>query len=481
MAVTKILPIRSTIQRSVNYICNLAKTDGNLLIHSEHCVPQMAGQVFHHHLNKCRAGGNTIGRHLIQSFAPNEVDPATAHEIGKRLAEEILGGRYAYVLATHVDRGHIHNHFVWGAADMVSHKRYRSNKGTYHEIRNISDRLCKEQNLSVIIPQGVGKSYAEWEADKQGTSWKSQLKTVIDKIVTSSASFEDFIKQMGEQGYTIKRGKHIAFKAPDQDRFTRAKRLGTEYTEEEIKSRIAKVVSLKEQKALAEKEKSKQPPQAPQQQQKAPIQKEQSQKPTPTQKPSPKPPPLEGIALWERIIRRADTAEIYNLMQKQGGYQHFVDLMTESRIAHETIDNGIKANEQRISAWGYLRKNITDLNRTRKVYNEYKVLQKSTKFLAKRTANKFYEKHESEILTHERALRDLKDYKRPLFTIKEIDEEIAKGKNANMENAKAYRLAKAEHTRFTTVHRTLFTVNKDHKPKAPQRQIQRSRDDGLTV
>ncbi|MCL2566249.1 MAG: relaxase/mobilization nuclease domain-containing protein [Defluviitaleaceae bacterium] len=109
MAVTKILPIRSTIQRSVNYICNLAKTDGNLLIHSEHCVPQMAGQIFHHHLDKCRAGGNTIGRHLIQSFAPGEVDPATAHEIGKRLAEEILGGRYAYVLATHVDRGHTHN------------------------------------------------------------------------------------------------------------------------------------------------------------------------------------------------------------------------------------------------------------------------------------------------------------------------------------------------------------------------------------
>jgi len=436
----------------------------------------MAGQIFHHHLNQCRAGGNTIGRHLIQSFAPGEVDPITAHEIGKRLADEILGGRYAYVLATHVDRGHIHNHFVWGAADMVSHKRYRSNIGTYHEIRNISDRLCKEHNLSVIIPQGVGKSYAEWEADKQGTSWKSQLKTVIDKIVTSSASFEDFIKQMGEQGYTIKRGKHIAFQAPDQERFTRAKRLGAEYTEDEIKFRIAKVVSLKEQKALAEKEQSKQPPQAQPQQQKAPIQKEQSQKLTPTEKPSPKPPPLEGIDLWERIIRRADTAEVYNLMQKHGGYQHFVDLMNESRIAHETIDNGIKANEKRIAAWGYLRKDITDLNRTHKVYNEYKTLQKSTKFLAKRTAAKFYEKHEGEILTHERALRDLKDYKRPLFTIKEIDAEIASIKKVNVTNAEYYRIAKAEHTRFTSVHSKLFAVNNEHKPKPPKRQRQRSQD-----
>ncbi|MCL1883150.1 MAG: hypothetical protein FWF81_05280 [Defluviitaleaceae bacterium] len=160
-------------------------------------------------------------------------------------------------------------------------------------------------------------------------------------------------------------------------------------------------------------------------------------------------------------------------MQKHGGYQHFVDLMTESRIAHETIDNAIKANEQRISAWGYLRKDITDLNRTRKIYNEYQSLKKSTKFLAKRTVNKFYEKHEDEIRTHERALVDLKDYKRPLFTIKEIDEEIAKGKNANEINAKSYRLAKAEHTRFTTVHRKLYAVNNEHKPKAPKRQIQR--------
>ena len=471
MAVTKILPIRSTIQKSVNYICAPDKTEGSLLIHSEHCVPQTAGQIFQHHLNQCRAGGNTIGRHLIQSFAPDEVDPATAHEIGKRLAEEILGGRYAYVLATHVDRGHIHNHFVWGAADMVSHKRYRSNKGTYHEIRNVSDRLCKEQNLSVIIPQGVGKSYAEWEAEKQGTSWKAKLKTTIDTTIPTVTDFENFIKRMGEQGYTIKRGKHISFKAPDQERFTRAKRLGAEYTEGELKSRIAKSLSLKEQKTLAEKEQSQKPTQSP------PQQKPQSQKPTPPPKQAPKPPPpLEGIALWESIIRRADTAEIYNLMQQHGGYQHFIDLMTESRIAHETIDNAIKANEKRIAAWGYLRKDIIALNRTRKIYNEFQKLKKSTKFFAKRTADKFYEKHEDEIRTHENALRDLKDYKRPLPMVKEIDEEIAKGKNANALNAKYYRAAKAEHTRFTTVHRKLYAVNNEHKPKPLQRQIQRSQD-----
>jgi len=448
----------------------------------------MAGQIFHHYLDKCRAGGNTIGRHLIQSFAPGEVDPITAHEIGKRLAEEILGGRYAYVLATHVDRGHIHNHFVWGAADMVSHKRYRSNIGSYHEIRNISDRLCKEHNLSVIIPQGVGKSYAEWEADKQGTSWKTKLKDAIDDTVATSASFEDFIKQMEEQGYTIKRGKHIAFQAPDQERFTRSKRLGDEYTEANIKIRIIETKHLQAQKAKfqqrtqdlsqaqnLQQSQQQKAEQSPQQKPTPASQHQKPQTPTPPPKQAPKPPPpLEGIALWESIIRKPDTAEIYNLMQQNGGYQHFIDLMTESRIAHETIDNAIKANEKRIAAWGYLRKDIVDLNSTHKVYNEYQALKKSTKFFAKHTADKFYEKHESEIRTHENALRELKDYQRPLYTIKEIDEEIAKGKNVNAENAKSYRAAKAEHTRFTIVHRKLYAVNNEHKPKAPQRQKQMS-------
>jgi len=330
--------------------------------------------------------------------------------------------------------------------------------------------LCKEQNLSVIIPQGVGKSYAEWEAERQGTSWKAKLKTAIDTTILTVTDFENFIKRMEEQSYTIKRGKHISFKAPGQERFTRAKRLGAEYTEEEIKSRIAKSkppIQAQTQKTEIQTPTQTLPPQ----------QKPQPQKPTPPPKQAPKsPPPLEGIALWESIIRRPNTAEIYNLMQQHGGYQYFIDLMTESRIAHETIDNGIKANEQRISGWGYVRKDISDLNRTRKIYDEYKVLQKSTKLFAKRTAEKFYNKHEDTILTHEKALRDLKDYKRSLPTLKDIDGYIDNLKNLNVKNAKAYRAAKAEHTRFTTVHKKLYAVNHEHKPKAPQRQKQRSQD-----
>ncbi len=176
MAVTKIIPIRFTIEKSVDYVCNPRKTLDGLYIHSEHCVPQTAALTFRHHLSQARAGGNTIGRHLIQSFAPGEVTPEKAHVIGKALAAEILGGKYAFVMATHVDRGHIHNHFVWGAADVETHRRYRSNKNTYHAIRDASDRLCEEHSLSVIMPQGMGKSYTEYHAEREGTSWKAKLR-----------------------------------------------------------------------------------------------------------------------------------------------------------------------------------------------------------------------------------------------------------------------------------------------------------------
>jgi hypothetical protein len=178
---------------------------------------------------------------LIQSFAPGETTPEQAHEIGQKLAVEILGGQYAYVLATHLDRGHIHNHYVWCAVNIETHTRYVSNKASYHKIQEVSDRLCAEYSLSVITEKSGqrGKSYTEYQADKYGTSWKTLLRRTIDAAVRSSNSFDDFLTFMKEAGYEIKHGKHISFRAVEQQIFTRAKTVGDNYTEEKIRERIA--------------------------------------------------------------------------------------------------------------------------------------------------------------------------------------------------------------------------------------------------
>ncbi len=249
MAITKIIPIRATIHKSIDYICNPSKTENCAYIHSENCFPQTAAVEFDFYLRQARAGGNTIGRHLIQSFSPEETTPEQAHEIGKRLADEILGGKYAYVMATHVDREHIHNHFVWCAVNVETHTKYCSNRRTYHDIQNASDRLCEENSLSVITEKSgrSGKDYFEYQTAKQGTSWKEKLRVAIDNAIASSSSFDEFLEQLQSIGYEFKKGKHISFLAPGQQRFTRSKSIGDDYTEERIKARISEAVTSRTQ------------------------------------------------------------------------------------------------------------------------------------------------------------------------------------------------------------------------------------------
>ena len=128
--------------------------------------------------------------------------PEEAHEIGMQFAKEILGGKYEFVLTTHIDKDHIHNHLIFNAVSFTDHKRYHSNKRSYHYIRRTSDRICKEHGLSVIIPG-------------------------------------DLLLRLQREGYEIKRGKYVSCRASDQERFTRMKTLGVDYTEEAITARIA--------------------------------------------------------------------------------------------------------------------------------------------------------------------------------------------------------------------------------------------------
>ena len=241
MAVTKIKPIKSALKNRLEYIQNPDKTEGKMLVSSFGCSYETADIEFELTLSKARDKGNNLAHHLIQSFEPGESTPEQAHEIGKRLADEITKGRHEYVLTTHIDKGHIHNHIIFCAASFIDHKKYISNKKSYYEIRNFSDKLCKEYSLSVITPgQDKGKHYAEYKADREGGgSWKSKLKAAIDNLIPQSKDFEDLLKQLQEQGHEIKRGKYISVRAPGQERFTRTKTLGVDYTEEAIIKRIA--------------------------------------------------------------------------------------------------------------------------------------------------------------------------------------------------------------------------------------------------
>ncbi len=247
MAVTKILPIKNSLEQAINYICNPHKTDETILIHSENCFYKTASVEFDFYLKQSKLNGGreldeneVIGRHLIQSFAPNETTPEQAHEIGKKFAQEHLKGEYAYVLSTHIDKNHIHNHFVFCAVNLKTNMKYVSNKKSYKQIQNISDKFCNEYGLSVITEKsGVnGLSYYENVMSQRGKSFKERLKLSIDYAIEISKNEEEFLMHMRNMEYEIKFGKHIAFKHSTSERFTRAKTIGEDYTYERIKERI---------------------------------------------------------------------------------------------------------------------------------------------------------------------------------------------------------------------------------------------------
>ena len=185
---------------------------------------------------------------MIQSFLPGEVSYEESHQIGMELADKLLQGKYNYVLTTHIDKGHVHNHLIFCAADNIEHKKYNDCKKTYYNIRQLSDELCQEHHLSIITPGNErGKKHNEWDVNKNTTSWKSQLKLDIDDAIQSAKIYEDFLTIMRAKGYEIKGEsleetgtKYISFRPLDKERFVRGseRSLGTDYTKERIKERI---------------------------------------------------------------------------------------------------------------------------------------------------------------------------------------------------------------------------------------------------
>jgi hypothetical protein len=361
-------------------------------------------------------------------------------------------------MATHVNRGHVHNHFVWCAANVVTHKKYRSNKNTYHEIRNVSDKLCKEYELSVIEPQKTktyGKSYDSYRPDQTSGSWRQKLQATIDNLIPQANDFEDLLKLMEAQGYKIKRGKHISFSADGQARFTRMKSIGEGYTEDEIKKRI----SEKPERRPEEKTTPTMPPPSP-------I----TPPTTPTIKTlidiagNPKFAESRGLEQWAKLQNLKNAAAAFSLMMEYGGLEALNKIYAECRTDVATIENGIKANKERITGLKYLRADISKYNRTKPIYKEYE--EHKTKFFKDR----FYNKHSDEIIDHENAEIALRDWKRPLPKLKDIGVEITRIEAANVTNNKSLAIKKAELKQFGVVHSYLHYLKLEHEPPPPPRE-----------
>ena len=394
MAVTKIHPIKSTLKKALDYIENPDKTDDKLFVSSYGCSYETADIEFQMLLDQAYQKGNNLAHHLIQAFEPGETTAEQAHDIGRQLADEVLQGKYPYVITTHIDKGHLHNHIIFCAVDMANQRKYISNRQSYAYIRRTNDRLCREHGLSVVKPgKDKGKSYAEWDAQRKGESWKAKLKTAIDAAIPQARDFDSFLRLMEAQGYEMKRGKFISFRSPGQERFTRCKTLGVDYTEEAITRRIKGLAVDRGPKRKVEQGISLR------------IEIENNIKAQQS----------AGYARWAKLYNLKQAAKALNFLTEHQieSYEGLESRLDEISTANDEAAAALKAVERRLGEMALLIKQISTYKQTRPVALEY--------HRAKDKAA-FRREHESQLILYEAAARALKEAgmkKRPnLYALK---------------------------------------------------------------
>lgn len=268
MATTKIWNIKGRLDSLINYAANPEKTDSNKFMETQlkalHDVMEYASDEYKTEKSLFVSGVNVtpdtaiqkmqqtkirfgktdgiIAFHAVQSFKPGEVTPEIAHSIGVKLAKEMWGDRFEILIATHLNKDHIHNHFVINSVSFIDGKKYYDNTANYNRMRTVSDKLCEEHNLSVIQnPKGKGLRYAEWNALKEGKpTIRDLIRYEIDEIIKCSYTYKDFLKILRQRGYEVKHDvKYVALKPAYSQRYIRLKSLGENYSEETIQRRIA--------------------------------------------------------------------------------------------------------------------------------------------------------------------------------------------------------------------------------------------------
>ncbi|VTU61260.1 hypothetical protein (plasmid) [Lactobacillus paracasei subsp. paracasei 8700:2] [Dolosigranulum pigrum] len=331
--------------------------------------------------------GTVLARHLIQSFLPGEVDPIKAHEIGMELCKKILKEDYEFVLATHIDRGHIHNHITFNNVNYKTGKCYQSNKKSYHKIRYQSDELCKENKLSVIDEyyeaykrkyKTAGKSWYKFDQSKKGNSWKSKLQFDLDRMINKSNSWEEFLDNMKSIDYEIKFGKHIAFRHKDKQRFTRAKTIGEDYTEDRlkecieekentktrtVKKRVGNIIDIKNnEKVQASK----------------------------------------GYEYWATKHNLLVATDMVVLMREKGfkSLAQLDSFIKESADKRQELQDKIKVIDSKIAILSATMEQVHTVTKYRQIYQAYK------KDLSNKT---FYEEYKAQIILYHSSLAELKN------------------------------------------------------------------------
>lgn len=263
MAITKIWAVKDDLRRVLNYIENPDKTKEELgdglkevlayttqgyktnekeYITGINCEPSTSlKQMMNTKLSYNKMDGR-LAFHAVQSFKPGEVTPDECHALGVQLAQQMWGNRFEVVVSTHLDKDHLHNHFVVNSVSWVDGRKFTNCKKDYKKFKQISDQLCLENGLSIVLNKGKGKHYSEWKAEKEGKPYfRLIIKNDVEYAISHSFNMNEFINEMENLGYVVSTNrKYISVLHPQAKRMVRLKSLTRDnlYSEENIMNRI---------------------------------------------------------------------------------------------------------------------------------------------------------------------------------------------------------------------------------------------------
>ena len=436
IAATRIIPMhhikgKSILQclgERIDYSKNIGKTNQEEYISTYECDVKTAAAEFalakreYGILSGREQKSNVIAYQVRQSFKPGEVTPEEANRIGYEFAERFLKGKHAFIVCTHIDRKHIHNHIIWNSTTLDCTRKFRNFWYSTNAVRKLSDLICTEHQLSVIAnPKNHGVTYDKWLGDKKKPSHRERLRGAIDTVLAKQLDgFDAFLQMLNEIGYTaVRRGKNLSFRHPDCKNSIRMDSLGEGYTEEEIRA-----VLSGERKHTPKKKRN---PLVPQKDSLLiDIQRKMAEgKGT-------------GYANWAKKFNIKQMAQTVNYLREHGlmDYDVLKQKAVDATEQYNRLSEEIKAAEKRMAEIAVLKTHIINYSQTRDVYTAYRKAGYSKKFLSE---------HESDILLHKaakKAFDELSVTKLP--TVKSLQAEyvelLAKKKAAYTE----YRTAREE-------------------------------------
>lgn len=414
MAVTKIIAMHQnegmTIAKSISnrtdYGMNPQKTENGKLVSSFACDPHTVVSEFvlykkqYHSLTGRKQKNDILAYQVRQSFKPNEITPEEAHKIGYEFAERFLKGKHAFIVCTHTDKAHIHNHIYFNSTTLDCKRKFRDKFFISKDVARLSDLICIEHSLSVVEnPQRRNTAYNKWEGYQKVPSLRDLLRNDIDEVLKNKPKdFDDFISQMKDKGYSIKFGKHITFSNPRQKKNIRLRSLGKGYSEEEIKAIIRGNKNHREKK---NKQKQKSSNLLIDVQQKLAEGKG------------------KGYENWAKVFNLKQMAKTVLYLQENGfaDYDEFSKMADEMTMKVNGLREEIKTSEKRIDELRDLREQIINYLNTRETFAKYK---------ASGYSKKFYAEHESEIILHRAAKKKFNELGlKKLPTVKSINSEYS--------------------------------------------------------